>query len=79
MENILKSLDKLREERADIKNFTRGCGRFGISIELTLFKNFGCGKHELEIVNKDIENAISQILTHRIKILDDEIKNMLRK
>jgi hypothetical protein len=63
--DIIK-LDKLREEKINLESFLEGNGKLSIKREtFTMFKNFGCGKHELEPTD-ELKNEIYWIIKHRL-------------
>lgn len=69
----IKYLEELREEKRQIEYFLAGNGNFGISIKLTLFKFFGCGRHEIQTSKKVTSKIIDEIKT-RLDYLNKEIE-----
>ena len=76
IQESLNKLDKLRKEKSNLEYFISGSGNFGISIDMTLFKHFGCGKHELKIEDGNTQDLIMKIIKDRLASIDLEISEM---
>ncbi len=77
MKEELLKLDSLRKEKDNLEYFLRGNGNFGITIDMKLFKHFGCGQHELLIRNKETQEIIFNTLKNRLVEIDSEINELL--
>lgn len=72
----LLKLDNLREEKRELEYFLNGNGNFGITIDMKLFKHFGCGQRELYINNNYTQELIFDVLKERLESINIEIEGM---